>query len=66
MTSVTARVNLEESFSIVFSLSEVSETGNFVARQEELDAMHKTLSENAGRRVVTLHGLGGIGKTQLG
>lgn len=27
--------------------------------------MHKTLSEGTGRRAVTLHGLGGIGKTQL-
>lgn len=27
--------------------------------------MHKTLSESTGRRAVTLHGLGGIGKTQL-
>jgi ATP/maltotriose-dependent transcriptional regulator MalT len=27
--------------------------------------MHKTLSEGTGRQAVTLHGLGGIGKTQL-
>lgn len=27
--------------------------------------MHKTLNEGTGRRSVTLHGLGGIGKTQL-
>lgn len=27
--------------------------------------MYKTLSEGTGRRAVTLHGLGGIGKTQL-
>ena len=65
MTPVTARVYLEESFSIVFGLSEVSETGHFVARQEELDIMHKTLSGGSCRRAVTLHGLGGIGKTQL-
>lgn len=58
-------MNSEEDFSIVFSLSEVYETGNFVARQEELAAMHKTLSEGTGRRAVTLYGLGGIGKTQL-
>ncbi|KAL9053502.1 MAG: hypothetical protein Q9162_004740 [Coniocarpon cinnabarinum] len=55
----------EESFSIVFDLSEVSETDHFVARQKELDVMYKTLSEGEGRRAVTLHGLGGIGKTQL-
>ena len=27
--------------------------------------MYQTLSEGEGRRAVTLHGLGGIGKTQL-
>ena len=27
--------------------------------------MHKALSEGTGRQAVTLHGLGGIGKTQL-
>jgi hypothetical protein len=50
---------------MVFRLSEVSETEHFVARQEELIVMHKTLSDSTGRRAVTLHGLGGIGKTQL-
>ena len=65
MTPVTARVKPEESFSIVFSLSEVSETSHFLARQEELDAMHQILSDGSGRQAVTLHGLGGIGKTQL-
>jgi ATP/maltotriose-dependent transcriptional regulator MalT len=49
----------------VFSLSEVSEANNFIARQKELDAMHKTLSNGTSRQAVTLHGLGGIGKTQL-
>jgi tetratricopeptide (TPR) repeat protein len=60
-----ARANFEESFSVIFSLPEASETYHFVARQEELAAMHKTLSEGTGRRAITLHGLGGIGKTQL-
>ncbi len=27
--------------------------------------MHKTLGSGTGRRAITLHGLGGIGKTQL-
>jgi ATP/maltotriose-dependent transcriptional regulator MalT len=54
-----------ESFSLVFSLSEVSEIQHFVARQEELTEICKTLSEGFGRQAVTLHGLGGIGKTQL-
>jgi len=65
MTLSSARISSNESFSVVFSLSEVSETEHFVARQEELNAMHKALSKGSGRRAVTLHGLGGIGKTQL-
>lgn len=61
----TVRFNSKESFDIVFSLSGVFETGQFVARQEELDEMHKSLVHSVGRQAVTLHGLGGIGKTQL-
>jgi ATP/maltotriose-dependent transcriptional regulator MalT len=65
LTLSSARINSEESFSIVFSLSEVAETEHFVARGQELAAMYKTLGEGIGRRAVTIHGLGGIGKTQL-
>jgi hypothetical protein len=36
-----------------------------VARQEELAEMHRKLSGDGSRRAVVLHGLGGIGKTQL-
>jgi hypothetical protein len=43
----------------------VSETEHFVAREIELTEMHKTLSGNGSRRMAVLHGLGGIGKTQL-
>ena len=64
MNLFAARTHSDE-FSLVFSLSEVIETNHFVARQEELAAMHKTLGGGTGRRAVTLHGLGGIGKTQL-
>jgi ATP/maltotriose-dependent transcriptional regulator MalT len=64
MTLRVVRIN-EESFSVSFSLSEISETEHFVARQEELAQIHRTLSEDLGRRTVVLHGLGGIGKTQL-
>jgi hypothetical protein len=60
-----ARINTEETFSVGFSLSEVSETEHFVARQEELAEIHKTLSGDGSRLTVVLHGLGGIGKTQL-
>jgi len=54
-----------EDFSIAFSLSNVSEIEHFVAREEELAEMHGTLSGDGSRRTVVLHGLGGIGKTQL-
>lgn len=60
-----ARINLEESFSVVFSLVGVSETNHFVARQRELNEIHQSLNNGSGRQAVTLHGLGGIGKTQL-
>ncbi len=50
---------------IGFSLSEVTEVGHFVAREEELTQIHKVLSEDAGRRTAVIHGLGGMGKTQL-
>jgi hypothetical protein len=36
-----------------------------VAREAELIEMHRTLSGDGSRRTVVLHGLGGIGKTQL-
>lgn len=54
-----------EDFSIAFSLSNVSGIEHFVAREEELAEMHGTLSGDGSRRTVVLHGLGGIGKTQL-
>ena len=56
----------DEDFSITFSLSQVSETEQFVARDKELASIHRTLVGSDGsRRTVVLHGLGGIGKTQL-
>ncbi|KAL9082422.1 MAG: hypothetical protein Q9165_008899, partial [Trypethelium subeluteriae] len=59
------RINSDVSFSIVSSLSEVSETDHFVAREKEFEEMHEILKDGTSRRIVTLHGLGGIGKTQL-
>ncbi|KAF1735623.1 Vegetative incompatibility protein HET-E-1 [Beauveria bassiana] len=44
---------------------EAPEIQNFVARKEELVEMRRTLISDGSRRVVVLHGLGGIGKTQL-
>ncbi|CAI6092175.1 unnamed protein product [Clonostachys chloroleuca] len=52
-------------FSITFSLLEVPETQYFVARESEIAEMRRALSPDGGRRIVVLHGLGGIGKTQL-
>ncbi|KAI0471243.1 kinesin light chain [Xylaria cf. heliscus] len=52
-------------FSITFSLSDVPETQHFVARTGELIEMREALASDGSRRVVVLHGLGGIGKTQI-
>ena len=46
-------------------MSEVFATEYFCARQKELDEIHSELSGDGSRRTVILHGLGGIGKTQL-
>jgi hypothetical protein len=54
-----------EDFSVAFSLSNVSDVEHFVARKTELVEIHKALSGDGSRRAVVLHGLGGIGKTQL-
>ncbi|KAI1317215.1 hypothetical protein F5Y16DRAFT_414646 [Xylariaceae sp. FL0255] len=52
-------------FSVTFSLSDVPETQHFVARTGELIEMRETLASDGSRRFVVLHGLGGIGKTQI-
>ncbi|KAK7973201.1 hypothetical protein PG988_007335 [Apiospora saccharicola] len=52
-------------FSVTFSLSDVPETQHFVAREGELAEIRSSLSSDGSRRVIVLHGLGGIGKTQI-
>lgn len=52
MNVSAARINSDEKFSLVFSLSKVTETNHLVARQEELAAMQKTLGGGTGRRAV--------------
>ncbi|KAK8092159.1 kinesin light chain 1 [Apiospora kogelbergensis] len=52
-------------FSVTFSLSDVPETQYFVAREAELAEIRSSLRSDGSRRVVVLHGLGGIGKTQI-
>ncbi|KAH7410619.1 hypothetical protein BKA64DRAFT_638282 [Cadophora sp. MPI-SDFR-AT-0126] len=54
-----------EDFSVTFSLYDTPEVENFVAREDELSEIHRELKGDGSRRVVVLHGLGGIGKTQL-
>jgi len=55
----------QKDFSVAFSLSNVSDVEHFVARKTELLEIHKALSGDGSRKAVVLHGLGGIGKTQL-
>lgn len=52
-------------FSVSFRLSEVSKVSYFVAREKELTDIHATLNVDNGQRTVVLHGMGGIGKTQV-
>ncbi|KAG4427572.1 hypothetical protein IFR05_016945, partial [Cadophora sp. M221] len=60
-----SRGHKREDFSVSFSLSNVFDVEHFVGRKTELAEVHKALSGDGSRRVVVLHGLGGIGKTQL-
>jgi hypothetical protein len=60
--------NDSAAFAISFSLSEVIEVEHFVAREEELARIQYMLGQGrhvSGRRTAVVHGLGGIGKTQL-
>lgn len=41
------------------------EIEHFISRKRELAEMHNALRSDGSRRVVVLHGLGGMGKTQL-
>ncbi|KAF2739783.1 HET-domain-containing protein [Polyplosphaeria fusca] len=54
-----------EQYAVGFSLSSFPEAAQFVAREEELSKMHELLHGHSSRAAVVLHGLGGIGKTQL-
>ncbi|KAI1334250.1 kinesin light chain [Xylariaceae sp. FL0016] len=59
------RGSLVTDFSITFSLFDVPEIQYFVARKGELEEMRGALVSDGSRRIVTLQGLGGLGKTQL-
>lgn len=57
---------MKEDFSIPFSLSGVPEIERFVGRKEELSKIKEAFEgDGSQRKIVLLHGLGGIGKTQL-
>jgi hypothetical protein len=50
---------------VTLNLSPIPEAAQFVAREPELAEMHQILHGHSKRSTVVLHGLGGIGKTQL-
>ena len=54
-----------DQFAVGFDLSAIPEAAQFVAREKELAEMRRLLHGHKSRLVVVLHGLGGIGKTQL-
>ncbi|KAL5325505.1 hypothetical protein ACEPPN_006632 [Leptodophora sp. 'Broadleaf-Isolate-01'] len=58
-----SRGSNHEDFSVTFSLSDVFDIEHFVAREDELSRIHKTLRGDGSRRAVVLQGLRGIGKT---
>ncbi|KAA6410089.1 MAG: nb-arc and tpr domain [Lasallia pustulata] len=61
-----AQANVKEDFTVPFSLSGIPETENFIGRKEELVQIKEAFQGDGSQRtVVLLHGLGGIGKTQL-
>ncbi|CCD42655.1 similar to kinesin light chain 1 [Botrytis cinerea T4] len=54
-----------EKFAVRLNLALFPEATQFVAREGELLEMHKMLQDHSSRSCVILHGLGGMGKTQL-
>jgi hypothetical protein len=57
--------NPSDSFAVLFSTPEVSHVECFVGQDEELDRIHQELQYDGFRRTAIVHGLGGMGKTQL-
>lgn len=64
-----ARVgNLKPTFDVAFDLTGVPKTSAFIGRQLDLDSIEKQLMPGKvrdRRKICVIHGLGGIGKTQL-
>ncbi|MCJ1466426.1 hypothetical protein MMC07_005045 [Pseudocyphellaria aurata] len=59
----------EKDFRVMFSLKGIPVVSNFVVRDAAMNQLREALlpasTEDARRKVFVLHGLGGIGKTQL-
>ncbi|KAM0799509.1 hypothetical protein BDR22DRAFT_963873 [Usnea florida] len=58
-----------QTYDIPFNIRGVPVVGKYVERLQEMKTMVEILSpaaENKQRRILVLHGLGGVGKTQLG
>lgn len=62
---LTSVGNNFEKFAVDLNILSFPEPAQFVARQSELTEMHRLLHGHSTRSSVVLHGLGGIGKTQL-
>ncbi len=66
---IVARVgNANPTFDIAFDLTGVPTTSVFIGRKSDLDSIAKQLMPDEvhdRRRICVIHGLGGIGKTQL-
>ncbi|CAK7207068.1 hypothetical protein SEUCBS139899_009876 [Sporothrix eucalyptigena] len=60
-----AERDANEKFTMGFKLPGITPVDRFVARGEELAKLHDALSKGTDRRTVVVHGLGGMGKTQL-
>jgi hypothetical protein len=54
-----------DQFAVGLNLTSFPEAAQFVAREKELSKVHELLHGHSSRSCVALHGLGGIGKTQL-
>jgi hypothetical protein len=54
-----------EQFSVGLNLASFPKATQFVAREQELSKMHELLQDHSSQSCVVLHGLGGMGKTQL-
>jgi ATP/maltotriose-dependent transcriptional regulator MalT len=54
-----------EQFAVGLNLASFPKATQFIAREQELSKMDGLLQDYSSRSCVTLHGLGGMGKTQL-